>query len=282
MGWRRVGGLAAITVVIAAIAAGVVWTEGRDRFERPGPLSEQSIVMVPPGSGLESIAQLLEDNDVIDDKWVFRIGVRLLGLARSLKAGEYAFPAAVSMRDAVGILESGEVVVRRLTIVEGISSHEAAALIEAAEALEGSLTEVPPEGALLPETYHYRRGDSRDDLLKRMRTARDRVLAELWENRAPDLPIKTPEEAVILASIVEKETGSCGGARPGCGCVHQPSEKGHAAAVRPYGHLRHYAWVRRLWDVISCGRISRSPRPTIPTSLKACHRGRLPMWAARQ
>lgn len=207
MSWRRVCGLVATTVVILAIAAGVVWIEGRDRFERPGPLPEQSIVFIPAGSGLVGIAQLLEDENIIEDQRVFRIGVRVLGQARSLKAGEYAFPAGVSMRDAMGILASGEVVVRRLTIVEGVTSLEAAALIAAAEGLEGDLTEMPPEGALLPETYHYRRGDSRDEILSRMIASRDKVLSELWATRAEGLPINTPEEAVVLASIVEKETG---------------------------------------------------------------------------
>ncbi|TQV80678.1 endolytic transglycosylase MltG [Denitrobaculum tricleocarpae] len=207
MSWKRFGGLVAITVVILIIASSVVWFEGRDRFERPGPLPEQSIVFIPAGSGLAGIAQLLEDENVVEDQRLFQIGVRVLGQARSLKAGEYAFPAAVSMRGAAEILASGEVVVRRLTIVEGITSHEAVALIEAAEGLEGSLEDVPPEGSLLPETYHYRRGDSRQSVLERMKASRDKVLSELWESRAEGLPIKTPEEAVILASIVEKETG---------------------------------------------------------------------------
>ncbi len=207
MSWRRFGGLVAITVVLIAVVASFVWFEGRDRFERPGPLPEQSIVFIPAGSGLAGIAQLLEDENVIEDERLFQIGVRVLGQARSLKAGEYAFPAAVSMRGAAEILASGEVVVRRLTIVEGITSHEAVALIEAAEGLEGSLEDVPPEGSLLPETYHYRRGDSRQSVLERMKASRDKVLSELWEARAEGLPIKTPEEAVILASIVEKETG---------------------------------------------------------------------------
>lgn len=207
MSWRRVCGLVVTTVAVLAIAAGVVWIEGRDRFERPGPLPEQSVVFIPAGSGLVGIAQLLEDQNVIEDQRIFRVGVRVLGQARSLKAGEYAFPAKVSMRDALEILASGNVVVRRLTIVEGVTTREAISLIEAADGLEGALTDLPPEGALLPETYHYRRGDSRQALLSRMTASRDKVLSELWEARAEGLPINTPEEAVVLASIVEKETG---------------------------------------------------------------------------
>ncbi len=207
MTWKRVCGFVATAVVILAIAAGVIWEKGRERFERPGPLSAESIVNIPAGSGLEAIGQLLEREGVIEDQRVFRVGVRLLGQARSLKAGEYAFPPAVSMRGAADILAQGVTVVRRLTVAEGLTSREAVALIEAAEGLEGKVETLPPEGSLLPETYHYRRGDSRQALVDRMRSARDDLLAELWDTRAEQLPIKTPEEALVLASIVEKETG---------------------------------------------------------------------------
>ena len=205
MTWRRACGLVVTTVVILAIASSVVWYKGRERFERPGPLSVETIVNVPAGSGLDAIALLLERDGVIEDERIFRVGVRLLGKARSLKAGEYAFPAAISMRGAADILAKGIIVVRRLTVAEGLTSQEAIALIEAADGLVGTVGEVPPEGSLLPETYHYRRGDSRQEIVGRMRAARDETLAELWASRAEKLPIKTPEEALILASIVEKE-----------------------------------------------------------------------------
>lgn len=207
MTWRRVCGFVATSVVILAIAASVLWFQGRERFERPGPSSVETIVNIPAGSGLDAIALLLEQEGVIEDQRIFRVGVRLLGQARSLKAGEYAFPSAVSMRGTADILAQGVTVVRRLTIAEGLTSTEAVALIEAADGLEGSVEDVPPEGSLLPETYHYRRGDSRQAIVERMRAARERLLAELWESRAEQLPINTPEEALVLASIVEKETG---------------------------------------------------------------------------
>jgi UPF0755 protein len=207
MSLRRVCGVVAITVVVLALAAALLWSYGRDRFERPGPSIAETLIYIPAGTGLEAIALLLEKDGVIDDERLFRIGVRVLRLARSLKAGEYAFPAGISMQGAAELLASGVTVVRRLTIAEGLTSSEAMAIVEAAEGLQGSLDAVPPEGSLLPETYHYRRGDSRQDIVRRMRSARDDILVELWAARAAELPVMTPEEAVILASIVEKETG---------------------------------------------------------------------------
>lgn len=207
MTWKRVCGFVATSVVILAIAASVLWVQGRERFERPGPLPAETIVNIPTGSGLDAIALMLEQEGVIEDQRIFRVGVRLLGQARSLKAGEYAFPSQVSMRGAADILAQGVTVVRRITIAEGLTSAEAVALIQAADGLEGSIEELPPEGSLLPETYHYRRGDSRQAVVERMRAAREKLLTELWASRAEKLPIKTPEEALVLASIVEKETG---------------------------------------------------------------------------
>lgn len=200
-----VGVVLALPTLIAAV--GIVAYVILNTFERPGPLAEETVVLVPPGTGLSGIAGHLEQADVIEDARIFEIVVRVEGTARSLKAGEYSFPAAVSMRGAMELLQSGRTVVRRITLPEGLTSHELVALLNAADGLAGEIATVPPEGALLPETYHYSRDDRRDDILARMTEARDRVLDELWAQRAEGLPIATPEEAVVLASIVEKETG---------------------------------------------------------------------------
>lgn len=196
--------LALPTLIAAAgVAAYLVMTA----FERPGPLAEEAVVLVPRGAGLSGIAGHLEQAGVIEDARVFEIVVRFEGTARSLKAGEYSFPAAVSMRDAMELLQSGRTVVHRITLPEGLTSHELIALLNAADGLAGEIDRVPPEGVLLPETYHYSRNDPRGDILDRIMAARDEVLGELWEQRAEGLPIASPEEAVVLASIVEKETG---------------------------------------------------------------------------
>ena len=200
-----VGGVLVLPTLIAAI--GVAAYLVLNAFERPGPLAEETVVLVPRGAGLSGIAGHLERAGVIEDARIFEIVVRFEGTARGLKAGEYSFPAAVSMRGAMELLESGRTVAHRITLPEGMTSHELVALLNEAEGLTGEIAAVPPEGALLPETYHYSREDPRADILDRMMAARDDVLEELWSQRVENLPLATPEEAVVLASIVEKETG---------------------------------------------------------------------------
>lgn len=199
----RLASLLLSAAVIAGFAA--VW--GWNEFTRPGPLTSETSVVIPRGAGMETIAHRLFAAGVIADPRILAIGAKITGQARRLKAGEFAFPAAVSPRAALDILESGATVVRRVTVAEGLSSAEVVAIIEAADGLDGEIDAVPLEGTLLPETYHYAFGDNRADILARMRDAMDETVRTLWESRAPDLPIKSPEEAVILASIVEKETG---------------------------------------------------------------------------
>ena len=194
--------LLAVAVLSAAVA-GWAWVQ----YRRSGPLAAETTLIIPKGDGVKLIAARLVDAGVIADPLIFRLGARLGGTEAALRAGEYAFPAGVSAREAVAMLSEGRTVVRRLTIPEGLSSSEVVALVAAAEGLEGEVGPTPAEGLLLPETYHVSYGDSRAGVVARMAEAMDRTLAELWETRDPDLPLKAPEEALILASIVEKETG---------------------------------------------------------------------------
>jgi UPF0755 protein len=177
------------------------------RFEGPGPAAHETVVWLPPGAGLGAIAARLDAAGVIADPYTFRLGARALGAARALKAGEYAIPPRASMAEIMERLRAGRVLVHRLTVPEGLMTAEVVALVERAQALSGPVTQTPPEGSLLPDTYHYLRGESRMDLLARMAAAQEKLLRELWPRRAPDLPLETPREAVILASIVERETG---------------------------------------------------------------------------
>ena len=188
-------------------AAGLVVLYGIDRFEQPGPLEADTIVLIPRGAGVDTIARRLEDAGVVGDPFIFRVGVWLSGATRDLQAGEYLFLIGTSMRGAMEVLRAGKPFTRRLTIAEGLTSAEAAVLINDAEALDGEAAEVPLEGSLLPETYHYVRGDQRADVIRRMQRALNETVAELWPKRAPGLPLKDEREAIILASIVEKETG---------------------------------------------------------------------------
>jgi UPF0755 protein len=184
-----------------------------ENFTASGPSSEEQILLLPRGSGLSTIAVLLEREGLIEDDLVFKLGVRKAGAQGELKAGEYAIPAGASPGQIMEILREGKVIVRRVTVPEGLTSREVLALVAEAEHLNGDLPPPPPEGSLLPETYHYERGDSAEGLVGRMEKAMQDALAELWAGRAEGLPLQTPEEAVILASIVEKETG-VGAERP--------------------------------------------------------------------
>lgn len=203
---RWLGGLfaAATALVIAAVAvlAWLAWD-----FRQPGPLTEDTTLIVPAGAGLGSIALRLEDAGVIEDDLRFRIGVTLEGAQAALQAGEFAFPAGISGLGVMTILREGRTVQHRLTVPEGLTTAEIVALLEADERLSGEVVTRPPQGSLLPETYAFTRFDDRQGLIERMGEAMDRTVDALWETRAEDLPIETPEEAVILASIIEKETG---------------------------------------------------------------------------
>ena len=197
--------LLGLPTVLVAIGLASVWAN--QKFEAPGPLAEDRVLEIRKGSGLNAIAQQLEAAGVLEPSWLFVLGVRLDDKARALKAGEYRFPAGVSMRAAMAILESGQVVQYALTLPEGHTTAQALAILREAEALDGEILGDWPEGALLPETYAYVRHETRETLLDRMGQALDKTLAEQWTARAPDLPLASPAEALVLASIVEKETG---------------------------------------------------------------------------
>ncbi|WP_420348702.1 endolytic transglycosylase MltG [Pelagibius sp.] len=204
---RRLGGLAVLIVILLAAGAGGAWVYLKEQFTQPGPLASEVTLMVPRGAGLEGIAADLAAAGVVSDARVFALGVRLFGDATALKAGEYSFAASVSMAEAAALIASGRTVVHRLTVPEGLTSSEVMTLLQEAEVLEGEAGPVPAEGVLLPETYHLHRGDSRAEVLQRMTRSMAQVVAEVWEGRAADLPLNSPEEAVILASIIERETG---------------------------------------------------------------------------
>ena len=204
---RRLLGVLLLVIVVAAVLAGGgafwAWRE----WTGPGPLDAARTVVIPKGAGLKGIATALAGAGIVRNERVFEAGAKLTHRAAGLRAGEYEFPAHVSPRGAADLLLSGRTVVHRLTIPEGLTSAEIVALVEGAEALAGESGAAPAEGTLLPETYFYSWGDQRPELLKRMETAMTRAVAEAWAQRRPDLPLATPQEALILASIVERETG---------------------------------------------------------------------------
>ena len=195
-----------IGLILAAIALGAVAGRLGEHLRAPGPLAEDTIVVLPPGLSLRQVASLLDDAGAIAEPGLFVAWVRLSGDARRLKAGEYLIPAAASPRRIRDLLRRGDTVVHRFTVAEGLTAKQVVALLRAEPALSGDIAAVPPEGTLLPETYHYSRGDRRSALLERMRAAMERTLLELWAGRAGGLSLATPAEALTLASMVEKET----------------------------------------------------------------------------
>jgi UPF0755 protein len=195
-----------LAVLAAALFAGAAWWE-RQNFVAPGPSTARTIVNVPPGSGLTRIAADLERARVVRSGLLFRIGVMRRGQAAALKAGEYGFPAGASMSRLLDMLVRGEVIQHPITIAEGLTSAMAMAIVRADPFLTGDVPETPPEGSLLPETYLFQRGTTRAEIVQRMRRAQENLMAELWPKRRQGLPYDTPEEALIMASIVEKETG---------------------------------------------------------------------------
>lgn len=201
--WIRRLGLAALVVAVLGGAGLAILYSALDR---PGPLGGPAIVVIPKGKGVAPIAELLERQRVVASAYVFRAGVRLTGNQGRLRAGEYEFPTGVSPRGVMDVLVNGRTVVRKLTIPEGATTAQALRTLHSAYGLQGELPRTPEEGSLLPDTYHYSYGDQRHDLVARMEQAMVEVTTRLWRGRSKDVPLNSPHEAIILASIVERET----------------------------------------------------------------------------
>ena len=195
--------LVALLLVLAALggAAGYAW----HAYTAPGPLAEPAQVVIPRG-GTERIAGALLERGVIRDARAFALAAWLTRGQGPLRAAEFAFPAGAPLAEVLRILREARPVQRRLTIAEGLTAHQIRALLDRTEGLTGE-TPAFAEGDVLPETYAYEWGESRAAILRRADAAMDRALAEAWAARAPDLPLASPREALVLASIVERETG---------------------------------------------------------------------------
>jgi UPF0755 protein len=195
-----------VLVVLSVVVGGALFI-GKQRFETPGPLAEDKVVNIPRGLGIKDISDLLMREGVIDQPWVFMGGVVVLKARGELKFGEYQFSKHASVADVVDTIIENKVVQHAVTIPEGLTSEQIVARLLETDALSGQIKEIPREGTLLPETYKFTRGMVREQVIQRMQQAHKRVLQEVWEHRMQDIPIKTPEQLVTLASIVEKETG---------------------------------------------------------------------------
>jgi UPF0755 protein len=192
--------------VLLAVVAGVTLIIGKQRFEAPGPLQQDRVVNIPRGSGMRDIADVLSREGVIDQPWLFIGGVLVLKAREDLKAGEYEFKAHSSLRDVVATIVEGKVVAHQVSIPEGLTSDQIVARLLQDNILTGDIKEIPREGTLLPDTYNFARGVTREQMIQRMQQAQQHLLHDIWDHRSPDLPLKTPEQLVTLASLVEKET----------------------------------------------------------------------------
>ncbi|KAH2819808.1 hypothetical protein KXV85_003386, partial [Aspergillus fumigatus] len=166
------------------------------------------VVNIPARAGKRDISDVLQREGVTNvNPWIFIGSVYALKASSDLKPGEYLFQKHASLRDVIGTIVEGKVVQHTFTIPEGLTSEQIVARLSDNDIFAGSVREIPREGTLLPETYKFPRGTTREQVIQRMQQTQKRVLAEIWERRSPDIPIKSPEQLVTLASIVEKETG---------------------------------------------------------------------------
>ncbi|MTD93077.1 endolytic transglycosylase MltG [Hyphomicrobium sp. xq] len=218
---RFLSGLFTVVLVVM-LAAGSVMALLYHQFETSGPLAVSRVVTVPRGEGRIEIATRLEREGAISNRWAFIINYMLRSALGpkplELKAGDYEIKKNASMAEIMETLTQGRGVLSKITIPEGLTSLQIVEKLRGEDELVGDITEIPAEGTLLPDTYRYSKGMERRELLERMQGEMQRFLAAAWERRQPSLPITTPEQAIIFASIVEKETG-------------RADERGRVAAV---------------------------------------------------
>jgi UPF0755 protein len=209
-----------LLVLLGVMAAGAFeWASAA--WIEPGPVTpngQPRIVLIPLHTRAHAVAAMLHQQGALNYPYAFEFDLRWRHLAEQVKAGEYALPSGASMADIATILVAGKSIEHKLTAAEGLTSDMIAKIVAADPVLTGPAVPAPAEGALLPETYLFIRGETRAGMLAKMTAAQDRFLAQKWAARTAGLPLKTPREAVTLASIVEKETAL-------------PEERRHIASV---------------------------------------------------
>ena len=173
-----------------------------------GPHQETVLFEVPSGAGLFRIKYDLFRAGVISNPWQFHLAVMFSAEEFVPKVGEYKIPAEASLDQVMHILHSGRVFQRKLTIIEGWRSVEVMQALNNATEMSSVILRPPDEGSVFPDTYFYTKGTDRRILLAQMQAKMEMTLAEVWSERAAELPLKTPEDLLILASIIEKETGA--------------------------------------------------------------------------
>ena len=185
------------------------------QIDAPGPLERSKVVAIPKSEGAHEIAFRLEREGVVSDRRLFIAGYLWAkfaawmegGKAVQLRAGEYGVKQNASIRQVIDLLSEGKTISYKVTVPEGLTSHQIVERLKADANLSGEIAAVPPEGALLPETFVVERGAARQSIIDRMQAEARKLADKAWAQRKNGLPLKTLEEAIILASIVEKETG---------------------------------------------------------------------------
>ncbi len=209
-----VNGSLTFLLVLMLLAGGGAYAM-KTAYEQAGPLDHSTVVVIPPGEGLTGIASRLQREGVITDSKVLLAGFywdRMKSYftgakAPALKAGEYEIRKNASMRQVIDTLVEGKAILMKVSIPEGLTSYQIVQLLKAQPDLNGELTEVPAEGTLLPDTYKFSRGTERKEIIARMQADAKRFVAKQWETRSSRVQFKTSDEALIMASLVEKETG---------------------------------------------------------------------------
>ena len=206
---RRLGGLLTgigLFFIVALCGVAGLYYYGNAKFEEAGPLTAQKTIMIKRGQSSRAIAAALESEGFITHDALFLIGLYVSGANSKLKAGEYDIAAGTSMRGVMNMLVQGKAIQHKITIPEGLTTQQIVRRIEDHPILEGKIERAVAEGSLLPDTYIFPRGTTRQDVVKQMQNAQTAFMAKAWGERAGDLPVRKPYEALILASIVEKET----------------------------------------------------------------------------
>ncbi len=196
-----------IIFLVLFLSAGAAGLLAWDNYISPGKTTQDTTVILPKGNGFSKSVDDLALKGVIDLPLVFKAIGYFDKDGAKIKAGEYLFPAGISPQAVMQMLVAGQVVVHKITFAEGLNVREVSALLTAEPVLSGNVPANIEEGSLLPQTYHFTYGDTRASIIARMQEKMKAAVAELWAKKADGLPYTTPAQAVILASIVEKETG---------------------------------------------------------------------------
>ncbi len=204
---RHVAANALTLLILGLVVLFGVVTWVQSQYRNPGPLTQPLDLQVERGEALTTVADKLAAAGAISNASIFRVAARYEDLDQGLKFGEYSIPPGASMQEILELLTKGGNVVRQIVVPEGLTSFQVVELLRARPELTGDVIDIPAEGSLAPAGYDFQRGDDRSALLARMKQKQDAIVAAAWTGRAPGLPLRSPEELLTLASIVEKETG---------------------------------------------------------------------------